>query len=279
MKTIKTLMAVAIATALVTGCSTRKASVQAPSQNSSTDTTFTEQRVISESRKANQLFDELFMEQVMLSPTFQTALGIKTDQDKWDDISEAGVDKAYRLSILQLERVKSTINEDALNAQTKLSYQLFVSNLENDIADYQWRYHTYPVNQMFGVHAQVPALLINQHQVNSLVDAQDYIARLRAVSTYFDQLIDGLNIRADKGILPPRFVFPYVINDSRNIMSGAPFEKGEDSALMADFSRKVSRLEIPNAEKKRLIKEAQQALTVQVGPAYEQLNKNTTNAT
>ena len=41
------------------------------------------------------------------------------------------------------------------------------------------------------------------------------------------------------GVLPPKWVFPYVIADSRNVISGAPFGSGADSALWADFKGKV----------------------------------------
>ncbi|MFP3459009.1 hypothetical protein R0J89_22420, partial [Psychrobacter sp. SIMBA_152] len=41
-----------------------------------------------ESEKANKLFEDIFMENVMRSPMYQSYLGIKDDQDKWDDISE-----------------------------------------------------------------------------------------------------------------------------------------------------------------------------------------------
>ena len=63
--------------------------------------------------------------------------------------------------ILATEGGKVTHSANKLDKQTKLSYQLLSQKLEQQIADYQWRHHNYPVNQMFGVHSQIPALLIN----------------------------------------------------------------------------------------------------------------------
>ncbi|NIB39883.1 DUF885 domain-containing protein [Pseudomaricurvus alkylphenolicus] len=227
-------------------------------------------QALSPSEHANQLFDELFMEEVMLSPVYQTFLGIKTDQDKWDDISETGKERHQAMRLRHLKLIRN-LDTSQFDEQTQLSYHLFLQNLENGIADYQWRHHTYPVNQMRGVHSLVPSLLINQHQIHDIKDAEDYIARLQAVPAYFDQLIDGLNLRADKGIIAPAFVFPHVIRDSRNIISGAPFDDGVDSTLLADFASKVAKLDIPSEHKKHLVLTTSDALLKQVGPAYKKL--------
>ncbi|GAA72702.1 hypothetical protein P20439_2798 [Pseudoalteromonas sp. BSi20439] len=117
----------------------------------------------------------------------------------------------------------------------------------------------------------VPAFLINQHQISNVKEANDYIARLNGVPGVFDQLITGLEIRADKNIIAPKFVFPHVIDSSKNIIKGAPFEQGEDSTLLADFKRKVNALKIDQAEKDALISKATEALKTAVKPAYSKL--------
>ena len=109
------------------------------------------------------------MENVMRSPMYQSYLGIKEDQDKWDDISPAAEQEELALQKKHLEQVKS-IDESKLNEQTKISWMLMKQSLENDIADYKWRHHNYPVNQMFGLHSRVASLLINQHGIYFLWD-------------------------------------------------------------------------------------------------------------
>jgi uncharacterized protein (DUF885 family) len=49
---------------------------------------------------------------------------------------------------------------------------------------------------MRGVHAQIPALLINVHKVDNEKDARAYIARLDAIPKLFDQVIVNLRRRA-----------------------------------------------------------------------------------
>ncbi len=226
-----------------------------------------------ENQKANRLFDEYFMAQVMESPTYQTYLGIKDNQDKWDDLSEAAQEKSLTLKKQQLASLQEMINTNLLDSQTLLSYQLFTESLQNDIDDYQWRYHSYPVNQMHGRHTMLPAMLINMHQISDVKDAEDYIARLTATPLFFEQLSQQIIIRAEKNILPPKFVFPHVIRDSRNVIGGFPFDlnQQQDNTLYSDFKKKVAALNLDTHTERTLVENAKTALLNHVGPAYRSL--------
>ncbi|MFB2659321.1 DUF885 domain-containing protein [Shewanella mangrovisoli] len=224
----------------------------------------------SESEKANALFEAIFMENIMASPIAQTYMGIKQDYDKWDDIGDEADARELARTKKQLAEVNQ-LDASKLDPQTRLSLTLLTQNLNNDIKDYQWRYHNYPVNQMHGGHSMIASFLINQHQITDVSDAKAYISRLNGVPKRLSQLQQALEVRADKGIIAPKFVFGYVISDSQNIIKGAPFDKGEESALLADFRKKVSALSISEAEKAQLIADAEKALVSQVEPAYKTL--------
>lgn len=241
----------------------------AQSQTATSENT-TQNAEQTESEKANKLFEDIFMENVMRSPMYQSYLGIKEDQDKWDDISEAAAEEELALQKEHLEQVKA-IDESKLNEQTKISWMLMKQKLENEIADYKWRHHNYPVNQMFGMHSSVASLLINQHGISEIDDAQDYIARLNGLPVLFDQLAENLELRAEKGIIAPKFVYPYVISDSKNIITGAPFDDGEPSALWKDFTSKVEKLELEESQREELLASAEKAMLESVKPAYEGL--------
>ncbi|MFB2800150.1 DUF885 domain-containing protein [Shewanella seohaensis] len=224
----------------------------------------------SESEKANALFETIFMENIMASPIAQTYMGIKQDYGKWDDIGDEADARELARTKKQLAEVNQ-LDASKLDPQTRLSLTLLTQNLNNDIKDYQWRYHNYPVNQMHGGHSMIASFLINQHQITDVSDAKAYISRLNGVPKRLSQLQQALEIRADKGIIAPKFVFGYVISDSQNIIKGAPFDKGEDSALLADFRKKVNALNISETEKAQLIADAEKALVSQVEPAYKTL--------
>lgn len=243
---------------------------QAFTSATSSNVEVTAKQMKAESEKANKMFEDMFMEGVMRSPVHQTYLAIKKDYGKWDDISEARAAQNLELTKVNLEKLQQ-IDANKLDSQTKLSYQLMKQQLQDKVSDYQWRFHHYPVNQMFGLHSMVPSLLINQHTITKVSDAEAYISRLDSVDVLFSELEKGLYKRHKMGITPPKFVFPYVISDSENIIQGAPFEGEGDSALLADFKRKVMALKIEDTKKDALLSQAERALIESVKPAYQSL--------
>jgi len=264
-----TLLVLAISSALLTACSEQQ-NTDTSKQTSKEAENTTAVKAMSESEKANQLFDAIFDEGVLRSPMMQTYLGIKTDYDKWNDLSEENTAKELAFTQSDLQRVKS-IDKSKLDEQTLISYHLLVQKLENEISDHKWRFHNYPVNQMFGLHSSVPAFLINQHSIKNIKEAQDYIARVQGAKLLLEQLTTQLTLRAELGIIAPKFVFPHVIRDSKNILAGAPFEEGADSTILADFSKKVDKLEISEEEKNTLLTDVKTALISSIQPGYEQL--------
>ncbi|QSX32360.1 DUF885 domain-containing protein [Shewanella avicenniae] len=247
--------------------------VAMPSYAATASTTVATQAVAAEqspSARTNALFDAIYMEDVMASPVRQTYMGIKQDYDKWDDFGDAADAAALARNRKHLAQLNQ-IDASQLDAQTQLSLTLYKQSLSDDISDYQWRYHNYPVNQMFGGHSMIASFLINQHQISNVSDAKAYISRINGVPERLAQLQQALEIRADKGIIAPKFVFAHVISDSQNIISGAPFDTGADSALLADFSKKVTALAISSDEKSALIAEAKTALVNSLAPAYKTL--------
>lgn len=268
----KTLIAVAISGVLLTACNQNTPPKSEDEAQAKTEQQAPTEKVdvASESKKANELFDQMFNEGVERNPVWQTFLGIKKDYDKWNDMSEENAAKEHQITIDNLQRLKQ-IDTSKLDAQTLLSYQLLEKSLKENIEDYQWRYHSYPVNQMFGTHSQIPAFLINQHSISDVKEAKDYISRIKGTQKLLEQLLVQLKIREEKGIIPPKFVFPHVIDSSKNILVGAPFAEGEDSTILADFRRKVEKLEIDEKEKSALINEAAESLKNNLKPGYEQL--------
>jgi uncharacterized protein (DUF885 family) len=232
---------------------------------------FTDEQISLETKKANTFFEKSFEEGLSRSPMFQSYLGIKTDYDKWDNISDDQAKKEIEIAKAELQYLKDSINPEMLDHQASISYELFKGDTENKISDFKWRFHNYPVNQMHGMHSEIPAFLINIHQVSDSSDASAYIARLNGVSTLIDQLISGLKTREEMGIIPPKFVFPRVLEDCRNLIKGAPFEKGEDGTLLKDFKSKIESLDITIESKNTFVTAAKEGLLKSVKPSYEKL--------
>lgn len=221
---------------------------------------------------ANTLFDTIFEERIALSPMWQTSLGRDTQKNLWDDYSEQGSLRWLNLSKAQLTHLQQ-LDGELLNTQNQISYQLLTDDLRHEVDDYQWRYHGYPINQMFGIHTRIPSLLMNEHRINNLKDAHDYIARLQGIDRLISQFVDTLNERQSQGIFAPKFVYPHILRDCENLLKGQPFEpnSNSDNDLLADFKRKLAAINIDQSTQAQLISNAKQALIQQVQPAYQKL--------
>ena len=266
----KSLIAISITAVLCVACSNETAQMTKANNQLPVESVTQLDSTAAASQAANELFDTIFMEGVNRNPVMQTYLGIKTDYDKWQDLSEENSAKELAFAKEALLRIQ-VIDVDKVDKQTKLSYKLLSQKLEQQIEDYQWRHHNYPVNQMFGVHSRVPALLINQHSITDVKQAHDYIARVKNSKVLLEQLIEQLSIRAEKGIIAPKFVFGHVIRDSKNLIVGAPFDDGADSTLYADFNKKIATLDISDTEKQALTAELTSALTTEFKAGYQTL--------
>ncbi|MFD0962563.1 DUF885 domain-containing protein [Pseudofulvibacter geojedonensis] len=228
--------------------------------------------ITKESVKLNTYFENQFVAFLDRHPQSQTRLGIKDDYDKWDDISPYAKALEVEESKKALSYLIDSIQTSLLNEDDLLSYQLYKQTLENEIADHQYVLYKYPVEQMHGMQAEIPAFLINMHQIETEDDAEDYIARLNGIKPLFNQLEENLKASEKQGVMIPKFVFAHVISDSENIIKGYPFDKTEGlSTLYEDFKEKIVKIDLGADKTDTLFIEAEKALLESVLPAYKSL--------
>ena len=217
---------------------------------------------------ANAFFERALDERLQIDPIGATSLGLKTGYDRWPDASEKG--DAERLALAERQLAELRKFEPAkFDDATRLSWQVFAANEERRIDRHRWRNHDYLFDKN-GSQAYIPAFLINTHRIESEADAVAYVRRLEGIRPLFSQELERAAAAAKQGIAPPKFVYPYVIEDAGNIIKGRPFDQGpDDSPLLADFGGKVGKLEIDAARRDALMADAQRALLTSVKPAYE----------
>jgi uncharacterized protein (DUF885 family) len=230
--------------------------------------------IAAESARLNEWFDQKFAETVARSPITQTYLGIKDNYGEWDDVSDANALKELEIQRADIAEMEASFNPDLLDHQAKISWRIAKMNLKQAEEDYKYLHHGYVFDQMNGVQAEIPAFLINQHQITSKSDAEAYISRLNGVPAYMEQNLENARIALADGIQPPAFVYKYVLSDAQGVITGAPFDdSGKDSPLMGDFRKKIAGLvdagTVSQEEADELLDEATDALTNSVGPAYE----------
>ncbi len=222
-------------------------------------------------QKFNDYLDARFDEFLAYSPEGLAYFGKKEQYGKLDDHSEAFSIKMNERSKQVLKEFKQFDRED-LEPQAQLSYDLFVKDLEKGLNDFQWRNYRYSVNQQGGVHSNLPTFMINIHRVDNEQDLKDYISRLKEFKRVFAETGDQVLRSKDAGIIPPKFVYPYVYESSKKVLVGRPFDNSKkDSPLFADFKSKLKKLKLPAAKNKEYTALAEAALKNEVAQAYEGL--------
>jgi uncharacterized protein (DUF885 family) len=219
-----------------------------------------------------EFFEEQYDNNLAKYPERATSQGDKRGYDKWDDESEVFAQRALIEAGIVNQNMNRLVAPMTLNASDQLSVRLANKNFERTQAGAKYRGHEYMFTQMRGAHTSIPTFLANQHKVSSVEDAQAYIARLEGVPAKMATLVARSQASAARGIMPPKFIFDYVISDSTNLLKGAPYtDGGTDSPMWADAQAKINGLTTDDATKTRLKNEARAALLAHVKPAYESL--------
>lgn len=273
LKTLFTLSAIALA---VSACSpqpepSEQTSDTAQAQQQTVDTASKSAMDGSEAKRLKSFFDANFDEDLSRSPMYQSYLGLKSDNDKWDDISAARQDEQREILEARLAALQE-FDLEQVPEQLKLSHEINRVDLERQKANDEFRDHTYIMHQFRAWHTVVPSFLINIHRVDNVSDAEAYVSRLEGVEPLFNQVVDQLKVREEKGVFPPKWAYDQMIQASKNVVTGVPFdETGEDSTIWADFKAKVEALTIEDEDKANLLSDGKEALVSSVEPAYQTL--------
>ena len=220
----------------------------------------------------NLFFARTMMQVMLESPEMLSSLrvlepiGITGHNAKLDDDSLAAGDR-FMQQMKDAYQVLLSYDDEDLSEGDRVSKQIAVSMMGVVVEGEKFRFHTFPVNQLFGVQNGFPSFMESTHQVNSVGDAEDYVSRLNAVGLKFDQVLEGLRHREELGIHPPQFVVTKVLEEMNAFVATPP----EEGILMVSLLDKMEEAGLPGDEQKRLANEAKAAIENTVYPAYGRL--------
>jgi uncharacterized protein (DUF885 family) len=213
------------------------------------------------------LFADYDRRQLELSPTSKAYRGIRDeDYGRWNDYTDAGALAQHDLLQSTAARMRAGYSPATLSADDALSFRLFDAMAKRSARSFEFREYGYVFDQMNGAQSDLPAFLINIHSIADADQAEDYIERIEGLGTALDAQTAESRERAGKGVMPPRWVYAYVISDIENLLSA-----GSENAVLADFAGKVGKLSIAQADKAALEARAQAAWANSARPAYERL--------
>lgn len=203
--------------------------------------------------------------ETLTSLGFLESLGFKSHNAKLDNDSPEKADELFT-KLPEIKRVLESYDDDSLSESDKLSKEISLYLLNFAEEAEQFRYHNYPVNQLFGVQNGYPSFMEAQHQVHTIEDAENYLSRLEAVRIKFAQNLAGIQIREENGIIPPRFVIERVLTEMNDFIS----TPAQENILYTSLKTKLENAqEIPFGEQSRILASAESNIVTYVYPAYK----------
>ena len=184
--------------------------------------------------RLNALFDEIFQERVRNSPELASSLGLdkgpNADLKSKLDTRPAPVARSENLARNRraIARLQS-ISPSALSDSAKLNREVVLYQLETaTVAPTRWAINSavrpYPIFQQGGSYFSTPDFLNSTHTINTVADAEAYLARLNQVATLLDNDSAEQRAQAARGFLTPGWSIDLTLGQMRKLR-GVPAEK------------------------------------------------------
>ncbi len=171
----------------------------------------------------NVFYEKVFVEVLLEEPELLSSLGlveqfgITGHNGRLSDESPAHQQKQAARTRKNLAQLRA-YPLDRQNASQRLSTSVLDWFMERQVEGEKYQWHNYPVNQLFGVQNQFPSFMANTHRLLAQRDCEYYLQRLGALPAKFDQVLEGLKLREEKRITPPRFVVEKVLKEMTDLL-------------------------------------------------------------
>ena len=176
------------------------------------------------------LLDGAYERLLDANPSLATAQGDRRGDERWEDLSDAGLAAEAALARRELDAALA-FPEAALGTRERLQRRIFIRQQELLLERHRWRNHLYPLNQIVGPHVDVPRVLASQ-PVTDLAAARRWLRRLSAAGPHLERLVQRLEAQSAAGVYLPRSVYPILLAQARELVAGAP-QRPADTSPMA----------------------------------------------
>src|SRR6202034_3877324 len=136
-----------------------------------------------------------------------------------------------------------------------------IRKLGLEIEGAQFKSWEMPVNQMGGLHLELPDLVV-QIPFHTVADYDSYLARLGQIPRAFDQVTANMRQGMRDGLMPPRYLLEKVTAEANDI-AGKTGDTSPFAKPVKQFPANIS-----PADQKRLRDAVLAAIADQIVPSY-----------
>jgi uncharacterized protein (DUF885 family) len=225
--------------------------------------------------KVDWFYTRVFAQFALDNPEILTSLrildqyGLNFTAGELSDSSPAAAERAIEKLKTDYATFRS-YDRAGYSGQDLLSYDVWDFFMKTQVDGERWKYHNFPVNQMFGVQSSLPNFMADQHLVLNKRDGDNYISRLQKFPKTFDDVIAGLKLRDAAGVLPRQFTVAKVLKQMRGFIEPKPTEH----LLYTTFQKKLDKIaagDMDQATRDALLASVAHEVEASVYPAYRAL--------
>ena len=187
-------------------------SVDTPNADSESPTQAAVEEILKslEGLTIDNLFAQSFDQLSLRNPEGLTHAGVSAlfglRDDQLNNLSDVYLRETQKLESGVLELLNA-YDRESLTPERRVSYDVYEWYLDNQVRGHAFMYHSYPLTHFIGsYHFELDNLLTEIHPLVTRQNAEDYVSRIAKVSTQVDQLMEGMHIREEMGIIPPDFI-------------------------------------------------------------------------
>ena len=208
------------------------------------------------------------------SPTYASILGDRRWNDRWDDLSLAGLEADHQHDVAFLDKL-AKVAKGKLSDADALNVELIGREHRERIEAWALGLQYLPLNHMRGLPegtgefpgVQNAGQLGQQLRFQTLEDYRDWIARLDGFGAYVDQTIALLQEGVRRKMVWPKVVLDRIPPQLDTLINAAPTA----TPFYAPFNKIPD--SIPEAERKTLPQTAERLIREKVQPAYRKLRE------
>lgn len=164
-----------------------------------------------------------------------------------------------------LEQLTS-FDRELLTEDQKLVFDVFKDTLETSLLSEGMELYYQPLSPSIGTQAQLPVLL-SEYSFDSLEDVEDYLGILSQMDSYYSQILEFENQKADAGLGPSDASIDGIVESCRSYLVDP-----EDNFLTETFQTRLDSLEgITDDKKAELSSRHIQIIQEHFIPAYQLL--------
>jgi uncharacterized protein (DUF885 family) len=224
-------------------------------------------------------FEESYRQLQLRDPDklFVNGLAVKygVANDRFTDMSDDYVRETQQLESAILDMLH-TYDRSALPPDQQISYDIYEWLLDGLVRGHEFTYYDYPVNSLtiWGRQNWLIDFMVSYQPITGKQDAADYVVRLSQIDSWVEQLLAGLKLREQAGVVPPRYILEESISqvEGHLHMEGPGSFQAEAIELYDSFRARLDQVKGMGAHDKQVLLDAALTQVEQTFiPAYLEL--------